>query len=107
MENNYKYKIPSFKQGIVIAKNHPNLKYGQMVIIIEETQDLYRVKLKLNQLHSENLPISNSQDLFFVIVPKVFQYIIFFLKTNNIKIKNQVYKMEKPHCFHNEALKKV
>jgi hypothetical protein len=44
------YKPPTFKQGIVITKKHPDLKFGQVVFIIEETPDLYRVKLKLNQL---------------------------------------------------------
>lgn len=41
---------PAHKQGIVITKKHPNLRFGQLVFIIEETEDLYRVKAQSNQL---------------------------------------------------------
>jgi hypothetical protein len=34
-----------YRNGIVKTKDHPELKFGQVVIIIESTPDLYRVKL--------------------------------------------------------------
>jgi len=34
-----------YKNGIVKTKTHPELKFGQVVIIVEITPDLYRVKL--------------------------------------------------------------
>lgn len=34
-----------YRNGIVKTKNHPELKFGQVVIIVEITPDLYRVKL--------------------------------------------------------------
>lgn len=40
MNNNLPYK-----NGVVCTKTHPELKFGQMVIIIESTPDLYRVKI--------------------------------------------------------------
>lgn len=40
MSNNLPYK-----NGIVSSKTHPELKFGQVVFIVESTPDLYRVKL--------------------------------------------------------------
>jgi hypothetical protein len=40
------YKKPKFRHGIIKVKNHPIFKFGQVVTIIEETEDLYRVKIK-------------------------------------------------------------
>lgn len=40
--------MSSFRHGIVKTRNHPSLKFGQVVSIIEETDDLYRVKLHSN-----------------------------------------------------------
>lgn len=40
MNNNLPYK-----NGIVRTKTHPELKFGQVVIIVESTPDLYKVKL--------------------------------------------------------------
>ena len=37
-------KLP-YKNGIVCTKEHPELKFGQVVIIVESTPDLYRVKI--------------------------------------------------------------
>lgn len=37
-----------YRHGIVRTHNHPSLKFGQVVNIIEETEDLYRVKLHNN-----------------------------------------------------------
>ena len=34
-----------YKNGIVKTKNHPELKFGQVVIIVECTPDLYKVKI--------------------------------------------------------------
>ena len=35
----------NYRQGIVRAKDHPSLKFGQVVYIIEETPDLYRIRV--------------------------------------------------------------
>lgn len=35
----------SYPRGLVISKNHPELKYGQVVLITEVTPDLYIVKI--------------------------------------------------------------
>ena len=40
-------KLP-YKNGIVKTKNHPELKFGQVVVIVECTPDLYRVKVHSN-----------------------------------------------------------
>jgi hypothetical protein len=48
-----------FKTGIVKTKKHPVLKFGQVVSIIEETDDLYRVKVHANSLAE----IISKQDL--------------------------------------------
>jgi hypothetical protein len=40
MNNNLPYK-----NGIVKTKTHPELKFGQAVIIVESTPDLYMVKV--------------------------------------------------------------
>jgi len=34
-----------YKNGIVKTKDHPELKFGQVVIIVDATPDLYQVKL--------------------------------------------------------------
>jgi hypothetical protein len=34
----------NYPQGIVCIKDHPTLKFGQIVLVIEVTADLYKVK---------------------------------------------------------------
>jgi hypothetical protein len=34
-----------YRNGIVKTKTHPELKFGQVVIIVEVTPDLYKVKI--------------------------------------------------------------
>lgn len=46
--NNKNYQASGYQQGIVKTHNHPKLKFGQIVKIIEETEDLYRVKAHNN-----------------------------------------------------------
>lgn len=48
MDNKSRNRMSSFRHGIVKTRNHPSLKFGQVVSIIEETDDLYRVKLHSN-----------------------------------------------------------
>ena len=52
-----------YNQGVVNTKNHPELKFGQVVIIIESTQDLYRVrvhpKASIMIISKEDLTIIN------------------------------------------------
>jgi hypothetical protein len=45
MNNNLPYK-----NGIVSTKTHPELKFGQAVIIVESTPDLYKVKIHAKAL---------------------------------------------------------
>lgn len=47
MKNNHNKSL-SYKCGVVKTHKHPVFKFGQSVIIIEETEDLYRVKLHAN-----------------------------------------------------------
>jgi hypothetical protein len=54
MSNNLPYK-----NGIVRTKDHPELKFGQVVIIVESTPDLYRVKLN----YKGSIMIISKEDL--------------------------------------------
>jgi hypothetical protein len=38
----------NYPQGIVATKTHPTLKFGQVVLIVEVTPDLYLVKVSKN-----------------------------------------------------------
>jgi len=44
-----KSKLP-YKNGIVSTKTHPELKFGQAVMIVDSTPDLYTVKIHANSL---------------------------------------------------------
>lgn len=62
--SHYKQQL-KFRNGIVKTKNHPVLKFGQVVNIIEETEDLYRVKLHPNSqaeiISKEDLLVNNGK----------------------------------------------
>ena len=46
-----KSRLP-YKNGIVSTKTHPELKFGQVVMITDSTPDLYTVKIHANSLPS-------------------------------------------------------
>ena len=43
-------KMFSKRQGKVVTHNHPGLKFGQYVSILDETPDMYRVQVFPNGL---------------------------------------------------------